>query len=103
MSRKLLHAIIALSAIGFYSGCVSTGPQRPLTEKEKAVALAQSSQEISLRLQASCKSAGKVESFTHVDNARIRAVEIGANTAQILYATDNNGLKNYDVRFWKCR
>lgn len=45
---------------------------------------------------------GKVESFGHMDDAKIRTIELGANTAQVMYVTDYNGRKTYDVRFWQC-
>jgi len=99
----MLRQLLTFAAIGVLSSCISTGPKRPLTKNEKAVVLEKSSEKISLRLQETCKSIGKVESFNHVDNAKIRAIEVGANTAQILYITGTNGYENYDVRFWKCR
>ncbi len=73
--------------------------RRPLSEKEKAIKMAQGNQETSLSLYNNCKEKAKLESFYHIDDARIRAVEIGANTAQIIYATNYA----YDVKFWVCK
>lgn len=82
--------------------CVSLGPSRPLTKQERAVAIMPASQDISQQLSDNCKSAGKVETFNHMDNAKIRAVESGANTVQNIYTTNRNGVPYYDVRFWRC-
>ena len=98
--RKISPVVFGVLIVFLH--CVSPGPKRALTDKEKAVAIAYSAQEISLKLQETCKSAGKVESFNYMEDAKIRTVELGGNTAQVLYVTDRNGWKTYDVRFWKC-
>jgi hypothetical protein len=94
--------LIIPSALVFLGFCASTGPKRALTDKEKAVVIKTASQEVSLNLQARCKPLGKVESFGYMDDARIRTIELSANTAQVIYVTDYNGVKTYDVRFWQC-
>ena len=88
----------------FLASCqINTTSIRPLSVKEKAVKLAKGDQKTSLKLHNSCREKGKLESFYHIDNARIRAVKIGANTAQIIYASNYNGSVTYDVKFWRCK
>ena len=77
--------------------------RRELSAKEKAVKVAKGDQETSLKLHDSCNEKGKLETFYHMDDARIRAVELGTNTAQIIYATNYNGSISYDVKFWICK
>jgi hypothetical protein len=81
----------------------SPHPKRALTAKEKAVKVAKGDQETSLKLFNKCKEKNKLETFYNIDDARIRAVELGTNTAQIIYATSYNGSVAYDVKFWHCK
>lgn len=83
--------------------CATPGPSRLLTDKERAVAIMPASQDVSQQLNEKCKSAGKVETFNHMDNAKIRAVELDANIVQNIYSTNRNGLLSHDVRFWRCK
>lgn len=82
---------------------INTAVRRDLSAKEKAVKLAKGDQETSLRLYNNCKEKAKLETFYNIDDARIRAVEIGTNTAQVIYATNHNGSLAYDVKFWLCK
>lgn len=82
---------------------IPTQVRRELTAEEKAVKVAKGDQETSLRLHGSCKERGKVETFYHIDDAKIKARETGANTAQIIYAVNYGGSTSYDVRFWHCK
>lgn len=83
--------------------CQTNTPRRDLTAKEKAIKIVKGDQETSLRLFENCKEKDKLETFYHMDDARIRAYEIGTNTAQIIYATNYNGNIAYDVKFWICK
>lgn len=88
----------------FLASCqINTTSKRALSVKEKAVKLAKGDQETSLKLYNNCRENGKVETFYHIDNARIRAVEKGTNTVQVIYATNYNGSTAYDVKFWRCK
>lgn len=87
----------------FLTACVTIPPRKELSEKEKAVKVAKGGQETSLKLHDDCKEKGKLETFYHMDDAKIRAVELGTNTAQVIYATNYNGSISYDVKFWICK
>ncbi len=87
----------------FLTACITTPPKKELSAKEKAVKLAKGGQETSLKLNDDCKEKGKLETFNHLDDAKIRAVELGTNTAQVIYATNYNGRVSYDVKFWLCK
>lgn len=88
----------------FLSSClINPASTRPLSVKEKAVKLAKGDQKTSLKLNSACREKGKLETFYHMDKARIRAIEIGANTAQVIYASSYNGYVSYDVKFWRCK
>jgi len=85
------------------ASCQTNPIRKELSAKEKAVKLAKNDQETSLSLYNNCKEKAKLETFYNIDDARIRAVEVGTNTAQIIYATNNNGSIAYDVKFWLCK
>lgn len=89
--------------VGFFlTACLTIPPRKELSAKEKAVKLAKGDQDTSLKLHDNCKEKGKLETFYHLDDARIRAVELGTNTTQVIYATNYNGSIAYDVKFWLC-
>lgn len=104
MKKNNKSTLILLVCISL-SACqgVNTKPSRELTAKEKAVKVVNGDQEMSLSLFNKCKEINKLETFYNIDNARIRAVELGANTAQTIYASKYNGLVSYDIKFWNCR
>jgi hypothetical protein len=87
----------------FLTACQTIPPRKELSAKEKAVKLAKGGQETSLKLHDDCKEKGKLETFYHMDDAKIRAIELGTNTAQVIYATNYNGSVAYDVKFWLCK
>jgi hypothetical protein len=87
----------------FLTSCQTFPARKELSAKEKAVKLAKGDQDTSLKLQDICKEKGKLETFYHLDDARIRAIELGSNTAQVIYATNYNGSIAYDVKFWLCK
>lgn len=99
-----VKSIFLLMLVGiFLTACVTIPPRKELSEKEKAVKVAKGGQETSLKLHDDCKEKGKLETFYHMDDAKIRAVELGTNTAQVIYATNYNGSISYDVKFWICK
>ena len=87
----------------FLTACLIIPPRKELSVKEKAVKLAKGDQETSLKLHDTCKEKGKLETFYHLDDAKIRAVDLGTNTGQIIYATNYNGIISYDIKFWLCK
>jgi hypothetical protein len=85
------------------TSCQTNPIRKELSAKEKTVKLAKNDQETSLSLYNNCKEKAKLETFYNIDDARIRAVEVGTNTAQIIYAMNYNGSIAYDVKFWLCK
>lgn len=102
LSLKSFFLLIVMW-LSLASCLTNTAIRRELSAKEKAVKLAKGDQATSLRLYSSCTEKAKLETFYNTDDARIRAVEIGTNTAQIIYATNYNGSIAYDVKFWHCK
>lgn len=98
--KGILLVIVILLSL---TSCQSNTIKKELSAKEKAVKLAKGDQETSLKLYNHCKEKANLETFYNTDDARIRAVKIGANTAQIIYATNYNGSIAYDVKFWLCK
>lgn len=99
--KSIFLALVVCIALA--SCQINAVKKRALTAKEKAVKLAKGDQDTSLSLYNNCKEKAKLETFYDMDDARIRALEVGANTAQIIYATSYNGSIAYDVKFWLCK
>lgn len=103
LNLKSILLVIVVCCFSLTSCQTNKTIRRELSAKEKAVKLTKGDQETSLRLYNNCKEKAKLETFYNVDDARIRAVEVGTNTAQIIYATNYNGNLAYDVKFWLCK
>lgn len=103
--NNIKNIVLILVVCMSQSACQGFSPKasRELTAKEKAVNVVKGDQEASLMLFNKCKEIYKLETFYNIDDARIRAVELGANTAQTIYATSYNGTVAYDVKFWRCK
>ena len=96
-------SLVIVVCLALASCQINPTVRRALSAKEKAVKVAKGDQETSLKLHDNCNEKGKLETFYHMDDAKIRAVELGTNTAQIIYATNYNGSIAYDVKFWLCK
>ena len=108
-NRKLGGVIVCLcAALGTVSvqACSSGGSgyaYPPLTPQQQAVYMASGDQAVTLDLNSRCAPTGALQTVTDEYEARVRAVEVGANVAQVLYSrTYNDALTSIDVRFWSC-
>lgn len=101
---KAIRVASVMTGLLLIVSCATTPPPRPLTEKENAVKLEIGEQAVTLQLKARCKPVGKIVSLGSDYAIKVHAVEIGANTAQVLYGSNINvyGVMIYDVRFWSC-
>lgn len=107
MQGKLAaRALLAVVALTVLPSCGARQPKRPLTPQEQAVQVAEGNQETSIALASRCRSRG----FEHARDdhaARVRAVELGANTIQPIYGTRREEYGNWtmvrmDLRYWHC-